>query len=217
MLVATAMAIGGAAPAAASRAGCFENAPSGATKANKHSESDDAIVLRAHGKYYGCSFDREDVNELDGQDKGEKILRGSVQVERRNAAYGSVLNGRDVTVYSARLRKSHTWASSEGSGYGENVTLDDLVLRGNGSIAWQFTYPGDDTGAEDAFTVVLGLWHDGRDHRFHTYDDDQDSQHGRDHRIVRGSLELHHDGAGPTGWRVYWSREGEATRHEPIY
>jgi hypothetical protein len=209
-LATTAVAIGGAAPAAADKGGCIANAPSGAETV---AQSGQAIVLSAHGKLWGCSYGRERVHELPGQDTGNRIMRGSVVVRNRYAAYGSKLTSghHTITVYSVKLWSGRPWAASDDLGVGDDVSLTGLVLRGNGSIAWMFSYRYHEA---DGWTQVLGFDHDGNgDPQTLDGDNDQDSEHGRLHRIIAGSLRLTHLGS---DWRVTWSRRGESTKSEPI-
>jgi hypothetical protein len=204
-----ALAIAGTAPAAASRAGCFAAVGPGAKKANRSSESGEAIVLRRGGRYYGCSFDRERAHRLPESEDGQ-ILPDSIQVARRNAAYALVFgSGEDANtvVYSIKLRSGKQWVNSarDEVHYGEDVTLTDLVLRGNGTIAWQFSWPEEGDG--DPFSVVLGFDHNGNGGpRFHLYEDDSKS----DNKIRASTLDLLHDGIGSTGWRITWRHGGGA-------
>lgn len=211
-LAAIAIAATGASPAAASRGGCFAAAGSGAKPV---AQSSAAIVLARKGKLYGCSYDRERAHLLPGQDEGERILRGSVQVEARNAAYGSMLDSEHhtVTVFSVKLRSGHTWAASDDTGFGDDVDLDDLVLRPNGSIAWQFSYR---YAEDDGWTKVMGFDHGGSGSpQFNLYDNDESgSDRDREHRIIRGTLRLSHLGS---SWRVAWSRRSEGSISAPIH
>jgi hypothetical protein len=219
MLAVSALSLAGAAPAAASRAGCFKTAPSGAKKANRYSESGQGIVLRAHGLYYGCSFRRGKSHLLPGQDGGGEILRDSIQVARRHAAYGIVFQGSNGPVtglYSVRLWSGTAWVASTDPEWenivhwGENVTLDDLVLRPNGSIAWQGSWPVYDPEGDQSYRVVMGFDHgtSGKP-KFEPYDDDR----GRteEGRIRRTSLDISHTGR---NWRISWVR---SARGAPIF
>lgn len=215
-VAALAIAIVGAAPAAASRASCIDAL--GSKKANRFSESSKAIVLRRHGQYYGCTFRGTHIHKLPGQDDGGEVIRDSVQVEARNAAYGIVFSGNVTSVNSFQIGTNHLWVASQDPRWnnvmrwGEDVTLDDLVLRPNGSIAWQFSWPRDNPEGDDSFTVVLGFDHNGSGRA--RFDGFSTSETNGDGRPIRGTLDLLHDGLGTTGWGVRWSRQGAApTRH----
>ncbi|HKP90590.1 MAG TPA: hypothetical protein VJT75_11540 [Thermoleophilaceae bacterium] len=201
-----------AAPAGASRSGCLSKAP-GATSANSSSESGDAIVVRWHGQLWGCSFDRERLHKLPGQDEGGTILADTVKVERRRAAYGIDFgsNPRVTGLYSVKLRSGGVWVNSTDprwkdiNKWGEEVKLDKLVLRPNGSIAYQLAYPRRKPGGDGSFRVVLGFDHANGDARFNMYDDDTGAP--RNQRIRRGSLDLFSVGR---SWRISWRRFGNA-------
>jgi hypothetical protein len=192
--VAAAVAIGGAAPASASRQGCLNKAKSTATVIK---QNDKAIVLEVKGVLKGCSYDTEKLNKLPGQKGGSRITRPSVRVKGRYAAYAA-RTGSDLYVYSAGLRRGKEFGSSVGSGAGQNVALDKLVMRANGSFAWQISYPADNLGSPTAWTAVWKYDQAGRSQ----VDKDTDSSYGRAHRIVRGSLRL---GNGI----IAWQRVGE--------
>jgi hypothetical protein len=193
--VAAAVAIGAAAPASASRQGCLDRAKSTATIIK---ENDKAIVLEVKGVVKGCAYDTEKLNKLPGQKRGSRITRPSVRVKGRYAGYAAEA-GSDLYVYSAGLRRGKEFGSSVGSGAGQNVALDKLVMRANGSFAWQISYPADNLGSPTAWTAVWKFDQAGR----RQVDIDTDSSYGRAHRIVRGSLRL---GDGIIAWR----RMGEA-------
>jgi hypothetical protein len=203
------IAIAGAAPAAASRGDCLR----GATKANRFSESNEAIVVRKDGKLYGCVFKRGVLHRL--PDDGGRIMRDTIHVERRKTAYGVEFSGGAViSVYSARLgiaTDEAKWVASQDPRWdkvmhwGENVVLSDLDLRPNGSIAWEFSWPAEGDG--DPYSVVLGFDHGANGNpRFHKYDDDT----GSESKIVESSVEIVHNRVGATGWQVTWRRDNGA-------
>jgi hypothetical protein len=178
-----------AAPASASRAGCLAKA--------KHTrdvvaESTKAIVFKDGSAYKGCSYDREKTHKLDGQKGGERITRSTVHVKGRYAAYATKTGG-DLYVYSVALRRGHTFGTSKGSGVGEGLVLDKIVMRADGSTAWQFDYP------PAAWTAVWKIDRAGPGQ----LDRDDDDGYGRAHRIEHGSLSLSHG-------VVSWHRIGEA-------
>lgn len=205
-----------AAPAAATKRGCVK-AVGSSTLANDHSQSAQAIVLRKGGKLYGCSFDRERAHELPGQDDGGQIVRSTVVVKARNAAYGNQYHGGGhvtTIVWSVKLRSGKAWAASDDVPYGEDVDLQNLELRPNGSIGWMFAWPAGNPGRSGAYTVVLGFDHGaGGSPRYNKYGSDNEDESDADpeHPIVQHSLRLLHDGLGETGWRLTFSREGAAT------
>jgi hypothetical protein len=221
-VVATAVGLAGAAPAAASKAGCIK-AVGSSKLANGHSQSGKAIVLRKGGKLYGCAFAHPRKNELPGQDDGGRILRGSVVVKGRFAAYGSHYGHDPVNtiVFSAKLwnvrDEDRQWASSADFGDSENVDLTNLQLRPNGSIVWMFSWPTGDPGRSGAFSVVLGIDHNGPQHYDNDNEDDQDQGSDPEHPIRLRSLRLIHDGLGDTGWGVTWAREGKATPRVDVH
>ena len=194
-----------AAPASASRQGCINRAKSTPVIVDS---SNKAIVLEISGKLYGCSYDRERLNELPDQGRGSHIEAKRLRVTGRYAAY-PLKTGGDRYIYSVGLRAGHTLGSSRGSGVGTDIRLDKLVMRANGSIAWAITYPASDPTDERAWTAVWRIDHTGRER----LDIDTDSVHGRQHRIVPSSLRLGHFG---DDWFVSWQRSQEAPKRAPI-
>jgi hypothetical protein len=83
--------------------------------------------------------------------------------------------------------------------FGDDVTLGNLILRSNGSIAWEFSY---NYTADNGWTRVLGIDRDGP----REFDcDESGSPDDRGQRIQRNSLALTDDAAG----RITWSRAGK--------
>src|SRR4051812_3253560 len=81
-LAVAAVAIAGASPAAAA-GGCSKR---GATRVASSSQ---AVVLRSHGVYYGCSFDRGKLHKLQGQTDNTTVIAHTVTVKRSNGAYAT--------------------------------------------------------------------------------------------------------------------------------
>lgn len=219
-IAAAALAVGvaGAAPASAS-AGCVASAGKGATTVARSSQ---AIVLRkSNGLYYGCAFDRGKLHKLKGQTDNTTVIRHTVTVKRANGAYATKYHrgAGTIKVYAVRLGSGKQIATSDGTGFtgcheqddnrefGDNVTLGNLVLRSNGSIAWEFSYR---YTADDGWTRVLGIDRDGS----HEFDcDESGSDEDRGNRIQRNSLVLTDDAAG----RITWSRAGEGERFATLH
>jgi hypothetical protein len=218
-----AVALGGASPATASRAGCIK-AVGSSKKANDRSESGQGIVLSRGGKLYSCQFNDPRKNDpLPGQDPHYRILRGTVVVKGRYAAYGSVQDAGDhtnTTVFSVHLRKGNTAAASDEVNYSQDVDLTNLQLRPNGSFVWMFSWPAGDPEHPGAFSVVYGFDRVTKDTAtLFLNDTDNEDVEGSDpeNPIVRGSLVLRHDHLGATGWGVTWARKGAATPRVDVH
>jgi hypothetical protein len=224
-VAATAIAIVAAAPAAASRRGC-EKAVGSTKLANDHSVSSKGIVLRKGSTLWSCAFRKSRANELPGQDSNSRIDRGSVVVRGPYAAYGSKYEGGDhvnTIVFSVKLGNEESWADSfDVKDYGQDVKLDKLQLRPNGSIVWMFEWPNGDDTVRGNYSVVLGFDHgsDGvGDPVYHRYDSDYEDEEDTDplNPIVQGSLRLKHDKVGETGWAIRWSRAKNASARVDVF
>jgi hypothetical protein len=135
-VAASALGLAVAGPADASRARCLDNAP---PSSGVVTEDGKAMVLVTTGHtYYRCRFSKGRVRKLPGQGRGHAITRGTFEVADHHVGYASERFGGDEAVFvrSINYDTGHGHKSREDDG----VTVHNVILKDNGSIAWSFSW-----------------------------------------------------------------------------
>ena len=98
-----------------------------------------AIVFDSHGFLWACAYSNSKVRKLPAQSKGSQTIdRRHVVLEEGYVAYASIRKGRDHTewIWTVNVKtgkSAHSLAQ-------DNITVGDLVLKDDGSVAWIYSW-----------------------------------------------------------------------------